>query len=272
MYTFDYRCADTLEDAASVLRSADDPKLLAGGQTLLASLKLRLAQPDILIDLRKVNGLTEIKPLSDHLVSVGAMARHSQVANSPDVRRLIPALSNLAGNIGDPSIRSMGTLGGSIANNDPAADYPAALLGLGATVVTNQRRLAADEFFLGMFQTALLQDEIITAVEFPVPQCAAYVKFKHPASRFALVGAFVAKTREGAARVAITGAAPCVYRHSQAEDALTAAFTVQSLSSLEVDPDGLNSDMQASAEYRAHLVKVMIQRAVAAVVAQQGVS
>jgi carbon-monoxide dehydrogenase medium subunit len=196
-------------------------------------------------------------------VTVGAMARHAEVANSADVKKAIPALAMLAGTIGDRQVRAMGTLGGSIANSDPAADYPAAVLGLGATIVTNKRKIAADDFFKGLYETALQPGEIITAVSFPVPKRAAYMKFKNPASRFAIVGVFVAET-SGGVRVAVTGAGPCVFRQKDMEKALAAKFDPSSVAGIKQRADGLNTDLHASADYRAHLVTVMARRAVEA--------
>ncbi len=230
--------------------------------TLIPTLKQRLARPSDLIDLGGIAELRGIKRESNAVV-VGAMTRHVEVATSDAVKGAIPALAQLAGMIGDPAVRNRGTIGGSIANNDPAADYPAAVLGLGATVVTNKRRIAADDFFKGMFETALGPDEIITAVSFPVPEKAAYTKFRNPASRYAIVGVFVAKTA-GGVRVAVTGAGPVVFRQKEMEAALGKSFTADAVANIKVRPDGLNSDIHASAEYRAHLVTVMAKRAVAA--------
>ncbi len=262
MYSFNYSKVASVADAAGALAKNGDAKLLAGGQTLLASMKLRLANPAQLIDLASVSGLAGIKVDGNNVV-VGAMTRHAEVAWSKDVASAIPALAKLAGGIGDRMVRNMGTIGGSIANNDPAADYPAAVLGLGATIQTNKRTIAGDAFFTGIFSTALEAGEIITAVSFPKAKRAAYMKFKNPASRYALVGVFVAETASGV-RVAVTGAGPCVFRVPEMEKALTAKFAPESVANVKVSDKGLNSDIHASAEYRAHLVTVMAKRAVAA--------
>lgn len=260
MYALSYHRAASLADAAKLLAESGDARLLAGGQTLLPSLKLRLAKYDALIDLKGAGGLDRIERTGDTIV-IGALARHAEVAASPLVEAGLPALAALAGNIGDAQVRNRGTIGGSIANNDPAADYPAALLGLNAIVVTSQRRIAAADFFIGLFETALQPGEIVQAVEFPIPKAAAYSKFRHPASRFALVGVFVADTEAGM-RVAVTGAASHVFRFNAAEAALAAKFAPESLDGVALSPDGLNSDIHADAAYRAHLVTVVAKRAV----------
>ncbi|HUN50945.1 MAG TPA: xanthine dehydrogenase family protein subunit M [Candidatus Sulfotelmatobacter sp.] len=260
MYTFDYHRPSNLAEAAKLL--SGEAKLLAGGQTLLPTLKQRLARPSALVDLGGIAELRGIK-VGGGTVTIGATTRHAEVAASADVAKAIPALAALAGGIGDRQVRNMGTIGGSLANNDPAADYPAAVLGLNATVHTNKRKIAADSFFKGMFETALEDGEIITAVEFPVPQKAAYMKFDNPASRYAIVGSFVAQTKDGV-RVAITGAAPCVYRWSEAEKALAGNFSAAAVEKLKAAASGLNADIHASADYRAHLIGVMTKRAVAA--------
>ena len=221
MYSFNYQKTKSVADAAAALGKNADAKLLAGGQTLIAAMKLRLSQPAQLIDLGEVAELNGIK-MDGGSVTIGAMTRHAEVAASADVKKAIPALAALAGGIGDRMVRNMGTIGGSVANNDPAADYPAAVLGLGATVITNKRKIAADDFFKGMFETALQAGEIITAVTFPVPKRAAYMKFKNPASRYAMVGVFVAETA-GGVRVAVTGAGPGVFRVPEMEKALAAS-------------------------------------------------
>ena len=259
MYAFTYERPTTLADAAKL--AASGAKVLAGGQTLLASMKQRLAQPDTLADLSSIKELTGIKRDGSALV-IGAMTRHMDVAASADVRAAIPALADLAAHIGDRQVRAMGTLGGSVANNDPAACYPSAVLGLGATVHTTQRKIAADDFFRGIFATALNDGELITAISFPVPKAAAYLKFVQPASRFALVGVFVAQTAAGV-RVAVTGAGQGVFRHKGLEDALTKSFTVQSAASVKIDAADLNGDIHATAAYRANLISVQTQRAVA---------
>ncbi|HBF97537.1 MAG TPA: carbon monoxide dehydrogenase [Alphaproteobacteria bacterium] len=263
MYEFDYHTPQTLADARSLLSGRDDPKLLAGGQTLLPTMKQRLAAPSDLIDLRKIADLAGIACDGDKL-RIGAMTRHAAVADSEVVKQAIPALARLAGGIGDPLVRHRGTLGGSIANNDPSADYPAACLGLGATIVTDRREIAADDFFLGMFETALEEDEIITAVAFPVPQKAGYAKFPNPASRYAMVGVFVAQTG-GTVRVAVTGAAPGVFRVGEMEAALASDFSAQAIADIAVPSEGLLEDLHGSAAYRANLVTVMAKRAVQSV-------
>jgi carbon-monoxide dehydrogenase medium subunit len=262
MYNFNYHRPTSVAEAAALLAQNEDAKLMAGGHTYIPTLKQRLAQPSDLIDLGAIAELKGIKEEAGG-ITVGAMTRHADVAASPLVQRLIPALASLAEGIGDPQVRHRGTIGGSISNNDPASDYPGALLGLGATVRTNKREIPADDFFTAMFETALERDEIVTAVHFPKPERAAYVKFPNPASRYAVVGVFVAKTGSGV-RVAVTGAAPCAYRWSDAEAALGSSFTASALDGLNVDADELNGDIHASAEYRAHLVKVMAKRAVEA--------
>ncbi len=261
MYSFDYHKAGSVADAAAVLAKNPEAKLLAGGQTLIASMKLRLASPSALVDLRDVAELRGIKADAG-TVTVGAMTRHAEVAASPEVRKAIPALARLAAGIGDRMVRNMGTLGGSVANSDPAADYPAALLGLNATINTDKRKIAADQFFTGMFETALQPGEIITSVAFPVPKRAAYMKFDNPASRYAIVGVFVADTGSGV-RVAVTGAAGSVFRVPDMEKALSAKFAPEAVAGIQVAAAALSSDMHASAEYRAHLITVMARRAVA---------
>ena len=259
MYAFTFERPSTTADAAKL--AAAGAKVLAGGQTLLASMKLRLSSPEQLADLGGIAELAGIKREGNNLV-IGAMARHAAVADSADVKAAIPALADLAGNIGDRQVRTMGTLGGSVANNDPAACYPSAVLALGATVHTTQRKIAADAFFTGMFSTALKDGELITAISFPIPKRAAYAKFKQQASRFALVGVFVAQTDAGV-RVAVTGAGNCVARHKGLEDALTKSFTPEAAAAVKIDASGLNSDIHASAAYRANLIGVQTQRAVA---------
>jgi carbon-monoxide dehydrogenase medium subunit len=263
MYAFDYHRPSTLRQAVALLGKADEPKLLAGGHTLIPTLKNRLASPANLIDL---GGLEELRGISmqGKSVVIGAMTRHAEVAESELVREKIPALAALAGGIGDPHVRNRGTIGGSVANNDPAADYPSAVLGLGATVITNRRKIAADDFFTGMFGTALEDGEIITRVSFPVPGKAAYEKFANPASRYALVGVFVAQKGKDV-RVAVTGAGSGgVFRWAAAEAALKPRFAIAPMERLAPpSPEGLNGDIHASAEYRAHLIQVMTKRAVA---------
>jgi carbon-monoxide dehydrogenase medium subunit len=260
MYEFDYHKAASVADAATRLAANSDAKLLAGGQTLIAAMKLRLASPAQLVDLRAIPDLKGIC-VDGNAVAIGAMSTHAEVATSADVNKLIPALARLAAGIGDRMVRNMGTLGGSIANNDPAADYPAALVALSATVITNKRKIAADDFFRSMYETALEPGEIITSVSFPVPKRAGYVKFPNPASRYALVGVFVAQTASGV-RVAVTGAGPSVFRVPDMEQALSARFAPDAVTGVHISPEPLNTDLHASAEYRAHLVTVMAKRAV----------
>ncbi|MBF5006113.1 FAD binding domain-containing protein [Diaphorobacter caeni] len=259
MYAFDYQRPATLSDAVRLAGAGAKP--LAGGQTLLASMKLRLSSPETLADLGAIPELTGIRQDGDHIV-IGAMTRHAQVATSQDLRGTIPALAELAAHIGDRQVRAVGTLGGSVANNDPSACYPSAVLGLDATVVTTQRMIAADDYFQGMFATALAEDELITAIRFPIPQRAAYMKFKQPASRFALIGVFVAQTASGV-RVAVTGGGNGVFRHAGLEDALSKDFSPASAASVSIDASDLSSDLHGSAAYRANLISVQTQRAVA---------
>lgn len=261
MYSFNYIKAQSLKHAAELLAANSEAKLLAGGMTLIPTLKARLARPSHLID---VGGLAELAGIEtkDGKLVVGAGVRHREVASSSVVRKAIPALAELAGVIGDPAVRNLGTIGGSIANNDPAADYPAAALALQATVVTTRREIAAEDFFQGMFATALEPDEIVTRIVFPLPKRAAYAKFPHPASGYAMAGVFVAQTDKGV-RVAVTGAGPGVFRWQEAEAALGRNLSAAALEGLAVEADGLNEDIHATREYRANLVAVMAKRAVA---------
>ena len=262
MYPTKYTKAASIDDAVAALAAGEDAKLLAGGQTLLATMKQHLAAPSDLIDVRAIDGMSGVTTDGDTLV-IGAATTHADVAGNADVQRLCPALASLAGGIGDPAVRYAGTIGGSIANNDPAADYPAGLLALGATIVTNSREIAADDFFDGLFTTALDEDEIITAVRVTAPAKAAYMKFRQPASLFALVGVCVAQTADGT-RVAVTGAGEDgVFRHAGLEAALTTNWSADTASGVDVSNDGLMSDMHGSADYRANLVKVLTKRAVA---------
>jgi aerobic carbon-monoxide dehydrogenase medium subunit len=262
MYAFEYHHPHTLSGALADLAKTD-AKALAGGMTLLPTMKQRLASPSALVDLKNVPELAGIAREGSNLV-IGAMSRHADVASNDAVKAAIPALAKLAGGIGDPHVRNMGTIGGSIANNDPSADYPAAALALGATIVTNKRRIPAQEFFTGLFETALEPGELITSVNFPIPQKAAYMKFANQASRYALVGVFVAKTADGV-RVAVTGAgANGVFRAEALEAALAANFSPAALDGVSVPASGLNSDLHANADYRAHLIGVMAKRAVMA--------
>ena len=266
MYTapFRYVRPKTVQEAEKAFGVTANARYLAGGQTLIPTMKQRLAAPATLIDIARIPGLAFMRRDGGALV-IGAATAHADVADSSAVKAAIPALAALAGLIGDPAVRHKGTLGGSIANNDPAADYPAALVALGATIVTARRNVPADDFFTGMFATALQDGELVTSVSFPIPTRAGYAKFPNPASRYAMAGVFVAQS-EGGVRVAVTGAAPCVFRQRDMERALTDHFTPQSIARVSVLPDGLNSDLHGSAEYRAHLVRVMAQRAVAAAV------
>jgi len=261
MYDFSYQKPGSIDDAVKLLAGDADAKALAGGMTYIPVLKQRLAKPTVVVDLARL-GLSGIT-VGTSSVTIGAMTRHADVAASKDVAAKIPALAALAGMIGDEAVRHRGTIGGSIANNDPAADYPAAALALGATIKTNKRSIAADDFFTGMFSTALGQDELITAVEFPVPEKAAYEKFRNPASRYAIVGVFVAKFPSGV-RLAVTGAGQGgVFRHKEMEQALSAKFAPEAVANIKTPVGDMNSDIHASAEYRAHLVGVIAKRAVA---------
>jgi carbon-monoxide dehydrogenase medium subunit len=262
MNTFEYHRPSSVSEAIHLLQTLEDAQILAGGHTLLPTMKQRLASPANLVDLGAVTGLSDIT-VTEVSAKIGAMTRHAQVAASGALRRRLPALSELAGMIGDPQVRNRGTIGGSIANNDPAADYPAACLALDATIITNKREIRADDYFMGMFETALDEHEIITSISFPVADLAAYVKFRNPASRYALVGVFVAR-RAGEVRVAVTGAGSSgVFRWEAAEEALTMSFDTKPLEALQISADNLNSDLHADAEYRAHLIAVLTRRGVA---------
>ena len=262
MYAIEVQQPKTLKDAAAALKSTGG-RALAGGQSLIAAMKLRLAQPGTLVDLSAIPDLKGVRKEGDRLV-IGAMTRHAEIASSAVVKATLPALAQVAEGIGDRQVRNMGTIGGSLANNDPAADWPAAVLGCGATMRTSARTFPADAFFKGMFETALAPDEIITAIEFPALARAGYAKFPNPASRFALVGVFVSKAANGDVRVAVTGAAPSVFRATAIEAALKQGFTPDAAKGVKVDASGLNTDLHGSADYRAHLVSVMAARAVAA--------
>jgi aerobic carbon-monoxide dehydrogenase medium subunit len=262
MHDFGYHRPASAADAAGLIASKSDGKMVAGGMTLIPTIKQRLAQPSDLIDL---GGIVELKGVKAEGagITIGAMTTHADVHRSAEVRNAIPALAALAGTIGDPQVRNRGTIGGSVANSDPAADYPAAVLALGATIRTNKREIKADDFFKGMFETALQDGEIITAIHFPKPDKAGYSKFPNPASRYAIVGVFVAKAGSGV-RVAVTGAGPCAFRSKDLESALAASFTPDAAKAVKIKADGFNSDLHATAAYRAHLVAVMASRAVAA--------
>ncbi len=261
MYDFNYEKPASLAAAVAALTGDADAKALAGGMTYIPVLKMRLAKPSALVDLSAA-GLSGITVTASS-VTIGAMTTHDTVAKNAQARAAIPALAALAGGIGDEAVRHRGTIGGSLANNDPAACYPSAVLALGATIKTNKRSIAADDYFQGMFTTALEDGELITSVEFPIPQKAAYEKFRNPASRYAIVGVFVAKFANGA-RVAVTGASQGgVFRHEGMEKALSANFSPDATAGVTTDTDNMNQDIHASAEYRAHLVGVVTKRAVA---------
>ncbi|HEY4135261.1 MAG TPA: xanthine dehydrogenase family protein subunit M [Alphaproteobacteria bacterium] len=265
MYNFDYHRATSVADASQQLKDAADGKFLAGGMTLIPTLKQRLAQPSDIIDLAQIPDMKGIS-VSGKTLTIRAMTRHFDVATSADVKKAIPALAVLAGGIGDPSVRHRGTIGGSTANADPAADYPAGIVGLGATVETDKRKIAADDFFVSLFETALEPGEIITAVHFPIPDKAGYLKFAHLASGYATVGVMVSKTGD-AVRVGVTGAGPSAFRIPEMEAALAKSFTPDAIANIKVPAEGLLSDIHSSAEYRAHLVTVIAKRAVAAALA-----
>ena len=275
MYETNFHKAATAQDAAALLTKLDDGKILAGGQTLIPTMKQRLAAPSDLIDLSQATALRGVtitkrkkmgvlKAEGGETITIGAMTTHSEVAGDVELVKVCPVICGLAGNIGDPAVRHRGTIGGSVANNDPAADYPAALLALGATIHTNTREIAAADYFTGMFATALTDDEIITAVSFQAPAVGGYGKFPNPASRYAMAGVFVAKSVEGDVRVAVTGAGDNgVYRHAGLEAALFADWSAASVEAVEVSADGLMSDLHGNAAYRANLIKVMTKRALA---------
>ena len=262
MHAFEYHRPSSTKDALALGSKNEEARYLAGGQSLVQAMKLRLSSPSDLIDLGTIKELAGIKA-SGSGVEIGAMTRHADVAGSKEVQKAIPALAMLAGIIGDRQVRHMGTIGGSLANSDPAADYPAAVLGLGATITTNKRKIEADKFFKGLYETALEPGELITQVTFPAPKRAAYMKFKNPASRFALVGVFVADFG-GNVRVGVTGAGPSAFRQAEMEKALAQKFAPESVANIKVKADGLNNDLHASPEYRAHLITVMAKRAVEA--------
>ena len=262
MYAFEYHQAASLDEASRLLAQTNG-RPLAGGQSLVAAMKLRLAQPGTVVDLGAIPELKGVRREGERLV-IGAMSRHAEIAASDVVRKAMPALAALAEGIGDRQVRNMGTIGGSLANNDPAADWPAAVLALDATIATTRRTLAADAFFKGMYETALGSDEIITSIAFPIAR-AAYAKFPNPASRFALVGVFVARRADGSVRVAVTGAKPSVFRAPELEAALARTFTSDAARAVRMSPTGMNADLHGTPEYRAHLVSVLAGRAVAAI-------
>ena len=263
MYAFEYVRPGSLDEAVKLLGEQEEAKLIAGGQSFLPTLKLRLAQPETVVDLGALAGeLKGIRRDGDNIV-IGAMTTHAEVATSAEVTSAIPGLAYLASLIGDPQVRHRGTLGGSIANADPGADYPAAVVGLNATVHTTRRTIAADDFFTGMFETALEDDEIIRAVSFPIAEKSGYAKFRNPASRYALVSVMVARTG-GGVRVAVSGAGPSVFRVPEMEQALSSNFSPEAVAGIRVSPNDLNSDLYGTPEYRAHLVTVMARRAIVA--------
>ena len=264
MYATNYHRASSLAEAARLQSSSDEAKYVSGGMTLIPTMKQRLAAPPDLVDLRHVAELKGIS-VNGNRVRIGAGTTHYEVSASADLKAVCPAICHLASHIGDPHVRHMGTIGGSIANNDPAADYPSAMLALGATITTNNREIAAADFFTGLFETALEDGEIVVAVSFEAPAKAAYSKFPNPASRYAMAGVFVAKGADGSVRVAVTGAgSDGVFRHAGLEAALAANWSPEATSAVSVDASDLLSDIHGSAEYRANLVKVMAKRAVAA--------
>lgn len=275
MYETNFHKASTAQDAAALLAKSDDGKILAGGQTLIPTMKQRLAAPADLVDLSRAEALRGVtitkrkkmgimKADGGETITIGAMTTHAEVAGNTELAQVCPVICGLAGNIGDPAVRHRGTIGGSVANNDPAADYPAALLALGATIHTNSRDIAAEDYFKGMFLTALDDMEIITAVSFQAPVVGGYGKFPNPASRYAMVGVFVAKSVDGEVRVSVTGAGDNgVYRHAGLEAALSADWSASAVDAVEVSADGLMSDLHGTAAYRANLIKVMAKRALA---------
>ena len=263
MYETSYHRASSVDDAVAKLGGADDGKLLSGGMTLLPTMKARLAAPSDLVDLTHIADMSGIS-VSGGTIRIGAATTHSEVANNAELRAACPAICDLASHIGDPAVRHRGTIGGSIANNDPAADYPAGMMALNAQIVTNSRSIAADDFFTGMFETALGDDEVVVAVEFSAPEKAAYAKFPNPASRYAMAGVFAAKLSDGV-RVGVTGASSNgVYRPANMEEALAGNWSADALESCDQDEGNMLSDIHGSAAYRANLVKVMAKRAVAA--------
>ncbi len=263
MHAFQYHRPTTTKDALSLAAQKGEGRYLAGGQSLVQAMKLRLTAPSDLIDLGSIQDLKSLK-VEGNAVVVGAMVRHAEVAGSSSVKKAVPSLCALASMIGDRQVRHMGTIGGSLANSDPAADYPAAALALNATIVTNKRKIEADKFFTGLYETALEPGELLTSVSFQIPKRGAYMKFRNPASRFALVGVFVADFGSGNVRVGITGAGASAFRQTEMEKALSSKFAPEAVANIKVKPDGLNNDLHASPEYRAHLITVMCKRAVEA--------
>jgi aerobic carbon-monoxide dehydrogenase medium subunit len=263
MHAFEYHRPSSTQDATALASKKSEGRYLAGGQSLVQAMKLRLSSPTDLIDLGTIKELGGIK-VSGSSVEIGAMTRHADVAGSSEIKKALPSLAAMAEMIGDRQVRHMGTLGGSIANSDPAADYPAAVLALNATVTTTKRKIPADQYFKGLYETALEPGELITSVSFQVPKRGAYMKFRNPASRFALVGVYVADFGSGNVRVGVTGAGPNAFRQTEMEKALSSKFAPESVASIKVKPAGLNNDLHASPEYRAHLITVMCRRAVEA--------
>jgi len=264
MYETNYHRAESVDKAVALMGSSDDPKILSGGQTLLPTMKQRLAAPSDLVDVSKIAEMHGICEDGDAIV-IGAATTHAEVASSDLVTSKIPGLAKLAGGIGDPAVRHMGTIGGSVANNDPAADYPSALVALNATVATSKRKLSAEEFFTGMFETALDEDEIVLSVSFPVVDKSSYAKYPNPASRYAMAGVYVAVHKDGSVRVAVSGAGQDgVFRVSEMESALSSSFSPDAVAGITVNADDLLSDIHGSSAYRANLVTVMAKRAVAA--------
>jgi carbon-monoxide dehydrogenase medium subunit len=259
MYDFSYHKPTTVADAVKLLAADPEAKAIAGGHTLIPALKHRLNKPTSLVDLSGIGELRGIRREGNSF-RIGALTKHDDVAENAEIKASIPALAYLAKHIGDTQVRNRGTIGGSVSNNDPAADYPAAVLGLGATVHTNRRTIPADDFFQGMFTTALDADELLTAVEFPIPEKAGYAKMRNPASRYVMAGVFVSKGPQGI-RVAVNGAAPCVFRQKAMEAALASNWSADAVANIRQDASGLNGDIHGSAEYRAHLVTVMAKRA-----------
>jgi len=262
MHSFQYHRPSSTKDALGLAQQKSEGRYLAGGQSLVQAMKLRLTSPSDLIDLGTIKELSGIK-VSGSAVEIGAMTRHAEVAGSADVKKAIASLAALAAMIGDRQVRHMGTIGGSLANSDPAADYPAAVLALNATITTNKRKIAADQYFKGLYETALEPGELLTSVSFQVPKRGAYMKFRNPASRFALVGVYVADFG-GSVRVGVTGAGASAFRQIEMEKALSSKFAPEAVANIKVKPDGLNNDLHASPEYRAHLITVMAKRAVEA--------
>ncbi|MGD9925392.1 MAG: xanthine dehydrogenase family protein subunit M [Pseudorhodoplanes sp.] len=262
MYRFDYHRPSALHQASALVRGRPEAKFLAGGMSLLSAMKLRLIGPSDLVDLSGIDELNGVS-LNAGQIAIGGMSRHAVVAASPVVQIHLPVIATLAAGIGDRQVRNRGTIGGSLANNDPSACYPAGVLGLDAAIETDRRSIKADDFFVGMFETALEPDEIIVRVRFSLPRRAAYVKFHQPASRFALVGVLVSELENGEIRVAVTGAGACVFRCREVERALQVSWTPEAAESANVPADGLNSDIHAASDYRAHLIRVLAGRAVA---------